>query len=593
MKIMLAQINTTPADFEGNMAKIIHGIKEASRLDVKADVIVFPELAICGYSSRDMFHAEEFIDLNLRYLNDIAHMTAGNGLTVIVGYAGYNTKGHGKPFTNMAAVIREGAIISTYQKHLLPNYDVFDERRYFESGTDLCIVTIAGVKCGISICEDIWNDKGQEDYSYEDNPIARYRARGVKTFINLSSSPFVIGKPERRMRMLNKISEDDCAVIYVNQCGAQDELVFDGRSCVMINGANRYIAPSNHGESIYPVVDMKRGYGEPIEPFNQMDELYDTLITGIRDYFTKTKHAHAVLGSSGGIDSAVVAALASAAIGAKNVTCIMMPSCYSSEDSTVHAEKLHKNLGCNELTMPIEHMSMLNNMRAVLDLPQNYEPSADENIQARLRGMVIMFYANAMKALALTTGNKTELAFGYCTLYGDMNGGLNCLGGLYKREVFALAEYVNGLARKEIIPRSIIYKAPSAELKPDQTDEASLLPYSILDFIAEAFIEKNISTFDTFVAWAKTKCVTGYRSGNGLLQYWVAHNREALAQHLIDCKIKDPEKSTLLIPPMVQYNKLIRLIKLMEFKRRQAAPCIKVHQIDFGTGRRLPIVQGG
>lgn len=602
MKLILAQINTTPGDFSGNLLAISTGLAKAK--DAKADLIVYPELAICGYASRDLFNSEGFVERNLGLLSDIVNKSLDcPGLTIVVGYVGYNNIGFGKPFTNMAAVIRNGAIIGTYQKHLLPNYDVFDERRYFESGTDLCIVTICGRKYGISICEDIWNDKGQDDYSYEDNPIASYRARGVNSFINISSSPFVIGKPQRRLSMLNAISEK-ASVIYVNQCGAQDELVFDGRSCFLVNGTNRYVA-GNHEE--FKFIDTMVGFGHPISHIDDTEDLYNTLITGIRDYFRKTGHKKAVLGSSGGIDSAVVAALACEALGPDNVTCIMMPSIYSSEGSCTHAKELHKNLGCIEKTSPIVHTDLIDTIRDDLDLKSGaYNESAEENLQARLRGMTVMFHANATGALALTTGNKTELAFGYCTLYGDMNGGLNCLGGLYKRQVFEIARYINarhmvanGMDRAlafnykinhngtTLIPQIIINKPPSAELKPGQTDEASLLPYGILDYIAEGYIEHHVGTYKSFCTWVQTYMPP---INSPILAHWLTGSPKL--KDYLDSRGEKHEGSTLLVNPETQYNKLIKLIKIMEFKRRQAAPCIKVNKIDFGTGRRLPIVQG-
>jgi NAD+ synthetase len=568
MKITMAQINTTPNDFAGNFKKIQDGVDAA--IEAKADVIVFPELTIPGYLVKDLVYTTGFIDKNLAYLKNVTNLSLHNDITIIVGYIDRNNKGVGKPFRNMAAVIRNGVVIATYQKHLLPFYDVFDEGRYFEPGTDVCVFEINGNKCGIVVCEDCWNCKGQDDYKYTDNPVAKYNELGVTHLFSLNSSPYALNKPRYRADMLCKITRNwngPVILTYVNQIGNQDELVFDGHSMIISNGeivtyVQNSFDPKENQEK-YVTTNVKLGASGPYIDMHTENDSLQMVILGLYDYITKCGFKSVVLGSSGGVDSALVATLATLAIGKENVNCIMMPSCYSSEGSVKDAKELHKRLGCNEYLVPIEHLSLTNHVNkclgfiAVDDLKHpsitqlvDYNKVADENIQARMRGQIVMHYSNAMGALALTTGNKTELASGYTTLYGDMNGGFNPIGDLYKMEVFGLCNQINTIFNN-IIPKEILNKAPSAELKPGQTDEASLLPYPILDNIVKLYVESYI---------------TDYK------QYCEVTNEERRATE------KD-------------YYRIIRLIYNSEFKRRQAAPTIKLSKVAFGTGRRLPIVK--
>lgn len=583
MKVTLAQINTTPNDFEGNFESIKQGIEIA--LIQEANVVVFCEATISGYLVKDLIYSSDFIEKNLFFLKEVAALTKDNNLFVIVGYFDKNYSGHGKPFRNMAAVIHHGYVIATYQKHLLPFYSVFDEGRYFEPGKELCVFEIAGKKCGITICEDIWNDKGQDDYSYVDNPIQAYRELGVEVLFNISSSPFVEGKPAARLKMLQSVAaikKDEnkpFTLIYVNQIGAQDELVFDGHSCVIRDGllveyVNTKIPRTKFDWAAYKssivTLDLFKKKASYCDPYFSEDRL-KMILLGLSDYITKSNFKTVVLGSSGGVDSALVATLACLAIGKENVTCIMMPSCYSSESSVKDAKELHKRLGCNEFLVPIEHLNLTNHINECFKFieqdPMNsdhrqyypkiaykqlvdYNKVADENIQARMRGQIIMHYSNATGALALTTGNKTELATGYCTLYGDMNGGFNPIGDLYKMEVFDLCHRINKVYGN-LIPEEIINKAPSAELKPGQTDEASLLPYPILDEIVSLYIEQYITTYSEYLTRRTQK---------------------------VEVSIQD-------------YDRIARLIHINEFKRRQAAPTIKLSKVAFGSGRRLPIVK--
>lgn len=578
MKITMAQINTTPNDFEGNFNKIRNGI--ASGIREKSDIVIFPELTIPGYLVKDLVYTSGFIERNLEYLTSVAMLTTPHDHNfapmVIVGYIDRNTTGVGKPFRNMAAVIKDGNIIATYQKHLLPFYDVFDEGRYFEPGKDICVFTVNGIRCGIVICEDAWNDKGQDDYCYDDNPVNQYRKVGINFLFSLNSSPYARNKPAYRMEMLKRLTSEwngqPINLVYVNQIGGQDELVFDGHSMVVSNGnVVEYVAngldPAMCKENFVTVNVPPTGLAGPYVDYRFEDDHLKMTLLGLYDYITKSGFKQIVLGSSGGVDSALVATLATIAIGKSNVNCIMMPSCYSSEGSVKDAKELHKRLGCNEFLVPIEHLGLTNHINTCFGFIKedmnptdetspkfkqivDYNKVADENIQARMRGQIVMHYSNAMGALALTTGNKTELATGYCTLYGDMNGGFNPIGDLYKLDVFAMCRQINKLCGN-LIPDEIINKAPSAELKPGQTDEASLLPYPILDNIVKLYIESYVTDY---------------------AQYARLTNEERRAGE------KD-------------YARITRLIYLSEFKRRQAAPTIKLSKVAFGTGRRLPIVK--
>jgi NAD+ synthase (glutamine-hydrolysing) len=559
MKVTLAQINTTPNDFPENFKKITSGIDQA--VSDNADIVVFPELTLPGYLVQDLVYSKGFVEKNLDYLNQVVKYSAHSDVTIFVGYIDRNNTGVGKPFKNMAAVIRGGRIIGTYQKHLLPFTDVFEEPRWFESGTDLCVVDVNGTRVGTVICEDSWNDKGQDDYKYRDNPINRYRELGVKFIVSLNSSPYVKDKPALRHGMFTEMTKEGMTFVYVNQIGGQDSLVFDGHSAVYKNGnvleylENDVFVGKATYQQQYKTVDTTQP--APYFDFKWKEDHLQMTLLGLRDYIVKSGFKSVVLGSSGGIDSAVVATLAALAIGPENVHCIMMPSIYSSEGSVNDAKELHKRLGCKEYLVPIEHIQLtehINNCLGFKTLPfiekyGEYNKVADENLQARMRGQIVMHYSNAMGALALTTGNKTELSVGYFTAFGDAAGGYDPIGDLYKMEVYQIANELNAMFQKELIPQEIIAKAPSAELKPGQTDEASLLPYPILDEICSLYIEEYITTFDEYVT-----------------------------------RTKNPTTES-------EYKRIVRLIHNVEFKRRMAPPCTKLRKIAFGTGRRIPIVK--
>jgi len=555
MNISLAQINTTPRDFQGNLDKIFAAIAQAAK--DQSRIVVFPELTIPGYLTRDMVYSRDYVRTCLENLQRVVNVSSKYpNLYIVLGYIDTNRTGVGKPYQNMAAVINNGVVVATYAKQLLPFYDVFDEARYFEPGNSPAIVEIDGVKWGITICEDLWNDKGSDDYNYKKNPLRAYRKLGIKNIISLNSSPFVRGKPRKRIDLFSKSELD--TLVYVNQIGGQDELVFDGNSFILkANEGHGFFEPDMQ-EGVFTATPQKMGLNINLTASsaeNELATISKVLDIGIRDYVRKSGFTDVVVASSGGIDSAIVIAKACDALGAEHVHGIRMPSIYSSKGSVDDALLLHQNLGCHDYLHPIAHEDLIKDFAKSFRIVGDYNKVADENIQARLRGNALMFFSNALGALPLTTGNKTEMAVGYFTIYGDSCGGFAPISDLYKTEVYDLARYLNH--NREIIPNEIVNKAPSAELRPDQTDESSLLPYSILDKIVKEYVEEYIGSFDNFAkkypklkTWANTE--------------------------------KAP----------TEYRRIIKLIDSAEYKRRQAAPGIKLSQVAFGTGRRLPIVKG-
>lgn len=565
MKILLGQINTTPGDFKGNYKQIKTGVNKA--IENNCTMAIFPELSIPGYLTCDKMFQTNYLKRNQKYLYKLVEYSKKCDVYIVVGYIGKNTKGVGKHFTNMLAVIQNGMVVGTYQKQLLPFYDVFSEGRWFEPGDQNLILNIEDKNVGFTICEDIWNDKNQDDYNYSNNPIKGYNDLDIDIIVNISSSPFIQGKPHKRKKMLSKVCQRNKHIIYVNQIGGQDELVFDGKSSIYYDGYMKYCVISTKNEPSYECVDIKTNYG--YQHVENKYELFNNLVIGLKDYITKTGFKNVVIGSSGGIDSAVVIALASEAIGAENVNAIMMPSKFSSEGSVNDAKLLHKNIGCNEFLVPINHLDLLTDINEKLGLFE-YNKVANENIQARIRGQIIMHHSNATGSLPLTTGNKTENAVGYFTLYGDSCGGFAVIKDLYKLEVYELAKSFNEMKGYDVIPLNIIDKAPSAELDEDQVDENSLLPYSILDYIVKGFIEEYIDSFYTFKNWITP----------------LYNNKRHLNENKYDNVFKwcnnEGNKD--------EYKRIIRLININEFKRRQTAPGIKVSKVAFGTGRIMPIV---
>ena len=540
MKIALAQINTTVGDLAGNEAKILAGAERARSEGV--EMVLFPELSITGYPPRDLVLKKDFIARNLAVLERLA--AASGPTALLVGYVGENKENPGRDVTNSAALLQNGKIAATRVKSLLPTYDVFDEDRYFEPARGNAPVTIAGQKSGVTICEDIWND---EDFwphrRYRANPIADLLAAGASHIFNISASPWHVGKEKLRAAMIGSLArKSGRPTALCNLVGGNDELVFDGGSMVF-NGAGELIAQAKSFEEDFVVVDTEKS--PPIFPPTPPDEenVYRALVLGLRDYFQKCGFKSAVLGLSGGIDSALVACLAVAALGASNVQGVSLPSQFSSQGSLDDARLLAKRLGLRYDVIPIQpgFEAIKQQVKPVFGrLP---EDTAEENIQARLRGVILMALSNKFGSLLLTTGNKSELAVGYCTLYGDMCGGLAVISDVPKTMVYRIARWIN--RESELIPDASITKPPSAELRPNQTDQDSLPPYDVLDAILEHYVVRGRSLAEL-----------------GSLGF---------------------------APETVK--QVIRLIDINEYKRRQAAPGLKVTSKAFGVGRRFPIAQ--
>jgi len=573
MKVCIAQINTTPGDFDGNLKRILTGIDSASAAG--ASLIVFPELTIPGYLSQDLIYNTDYVDRNLAVLQRVIEASAAcdPDLHIVLGYIGRND-GVGKPFTNMAGVVCGGRLLQTYQKQLLPFYDVFDELRYFEPGRENTVFEVKGRRVGIAICEDLWNDKGADDYNYEGNPLAQYRDAGVDLLLSLNSSPFVHGKCEQRLHQIQPCADAGLTIVYVNQVGGQDELVFDGQSFIVADRQLRYLSQTLF-EDTYDVVDLDAAASADSVVTAEAVALEDLLVLGLRDYVQKSGFKELVLASSGGVDSAVVCKLACRAVGAEHVHAIRMPSIFSSDHSREDAKQLHANLGCWDYEIPIEHEALVDQLNAQFNVHEGdenlvarksanagYSHLADENIQARLRDVYLMHFSNAYGAMPLSTGNKTEGGCGYYTHF-DMNFSYAPIKDLYKFQVVDIA------AADELVPAHIWQKPPSAELSPGQTDEDSLLPYAVLDPIVMAYVEDYVTSFTRFRDWVKRAAgrrkITSDLDG---LQAWLGGpGAEA------------------------DYQRIVSLIGRMEYKRRQTCPGTKVSKVAFGIGRRIPIVE--
>ena len=485
--------------------------------------------------------------------------------------------GPGKPFFNMAAVISRGKIIGRYKKQLVPFYDVFDEARYYERGEELLVLDIAGKRVGIAICEDLWNDKGSEDYSYVNNPLSMYRERGIEVILALNSSPYVHDKGWQRLKLIRE-QDSPSTIVYVNQRGGQDELVFDGQSFVVQGDSLLYMSKEIFNDT-YDIVDLNNCPPvcpslENLKSTISFVDLFDLLVLCLRDYIKKSGFSQVVIASSGGVDSAVVCKLACEALGPKNVHAIRLPSVFSSKHSRDDALRLHKNLGCWDYEVPIDHegvVTMLTERFAIHNVRENlvtnvlqsgsYQSIADENIQARLRDIYVMHFSNAFGAIPLSTGNKTESACGYYTHF-DMNFSFAPIKDLYKFQVTEMAKQCSD------IPANIWQKAPSAELAEGQRDEESLLPYAVLDPIVRAYVEDYVSNFDGFNLWVKRHNAEKISSDTEFLTAWLASESAEIA-----------------------FERILSLMGKMEFKRRQTCPGTKVSKVAFGMGRRVPIVE--
>ncbi len=544
MKIALAQINPTVGDITGNCRKILEFIERAKARGAK--VVVFPELSVIGYPPKDLLLKPQFVDDNIRGVQHIASRVSG--IDAVVGYAEKNAQPIGRPLHNAVAVLRDGKIISRHFKTLLPTYDVFDESRYFEPGADerQNIVNIAGRPMGLSICEDLWNDEKMVPRRlYHQNPIADLNTAGAQVMINASASPFVVGKHKFRVELFgSQVRQFGKPLVYVNQVGGNDELVFDGNS-VVFDASGKVIAQAKDFEEDLLVVDLLNPEPRTLNPVSDIESIYKALILGLRDYVRKCGFSSVVLGLSGGIDSAVTAALAVAALGKEKVVGVSMPSRFSSDHSITDAKKLAENLGIGFHIVPIKTVHDAYEETLTPVFAGRERDVTEENLQARVRGALLMAFSNKFNHLLLTTGNKSELAVGYCTLYGDMCGGLAVISDVPKTTIYALSEFINQQSGRELIPQNSITRAPSAELRPNQTDQDSLPPYNLLDAILHRYIEEE--------------------KGAG----------EIVKEGF------DP----------ATVSRVIRLVDRSEYKRRQAAPGLKVTSRAFGFGRRMPIAQ--
>ena len=547
MKIALAQLNPTVGDLEGNLRKLAAAFKEAA--DENAELLVLPELFLCGYPPRDLLDLEPFVKRCEQALNQVLEISATRPATAILtGTVTRNHTGSGRKLHNSAVLVENGKIVFSQAKSLLPTYDVFDETRYFEPARRLAVFPFRGEKLGISICEDAWNEEHAPlPHRYDFNPLERLRELGASLLINLSASPYHLGKELLRAEILaHQCRHLELPLVMVNQVGGNDELIFDGGS-LGFNPKGEIVCRAAQfcEEMIFCEVATLRGESrkEITEAAPEtMQQIKEALVLGIRDYFRKCGFREAVIGLSGGIDSALTCALAVEALGTEKVWGITMPSPYSSGGSVEDSRRLAENLSIHFDILPIEKL-----FRAYLEtLEPLFAGKApditEENIQARIRGNLLMAVANKFNRLLLTTGNKSEMAVGYCTLYGDMSGGLAPISDLPKGMVYDLARHFN--RQREIIPSATLTKEPSAELRPDQKDQDSLPPYELLDRVLELYIDQGLDV-ETIAAREKF--------------------------------------------PLETVTWIVNAVNRNEYKRRQAPPGLKVTSKAFGCGRRMPI----
>jgi NAD+ synthase (glutamine-hydrolysing) len=487
MKIGIAQINTTVGDLAGNAEKVINAYKFLC--ENGAELVVFPELVVTGYPPRDLLYKRHFIENNKKYLNKIVEVVGK--VPALIGYVQETEKENSHRFYNAMAWCENGKIEQVSHKCLLPSYEVFDEHRYFEEGEEPLIIEKMGVKIGVTICEDIWTGKHLKSPRKDAlDPIQFICEKEVDIIVNLSASPWHFTKHKEREELVKSIARKcNSCVVYCNQVGGNDELIFDGRSFV-VSEAGQIIATLKGFREELKVVDIKEK--SPIgAEMNEIEEIYEGLVLGLRDYVNKVGFEKAVIGLSGGIDSAVTAAIAVDALGYENVIGVAMPSKVSSDHSVNDAMQLAKNLGIQAKLIPIKEIVSAKEI-ALNEFLEGTEPdTTEENLQARARGSLLMGIANKTKSLVLSTGNKSEVSVGYCTLYGDMVGGVGVLSDVFKTKVYELADHIN--KEKELIPKNTITKPPSAELRLDQKDQDTLPPYEILDEILCLYIEKNES----------------------------------------------------------------------------------------------------
>jgi NAD+ synthase (glutamine-hydrolysing) len=541
MKIALAQFNPTVGDFAGNSARILSLAAQAQQRG--AELAVFSELCLCGYLPQDLLERPAFIDRNHKELKELS---AKLPLPSIVGYAGRVKNGTGKSIANKAALICGGRVVFEQSKMLLPTYDVFDESRYFQPADQQFVYGFGGEQLGITICEDVWNDKNfWANCRYDRDPVTEIIGQGTTVLVNISASPYTIDKRSLRFEMLRSIAMNHRRpVIYVNQVGGDDSLIFDGAS-MALTADGHVAAQALAFQEDLVLFDTTTGQGEiHAQPHEEIAYAYRALVTGTYDYVQKCGFKKALIGLSGGIDSAVVAAIAVAALGAENVLGVSMPGPYSSEGSRADAIALAKNLGFQLATVPITQVFEAYQHELAALFANHPANVAEENIQARIRGNYLMALSNKFGSMVLSTGNKSEIAVGYCTLYGDMAGGLAVISDVPKLMVYELARWIN--RERELIPRSTIEKPPSAELRPNQKDEDSLPPYDVLDRILKAYIEDLRSP------------------------------QEISDHYGFDLKL---------------VRDIAILVDRSEYKRKQAAPGLKITSRAFGFGRPFPIAQ--
>jgi NAD+ synthase (glutamine-hydrolysing) len=560
-RIALAQVNTTVGDFAGNAAKI-RAVTERARAE-GATLVVFPELALCGYPPRDFLDLPEFLERAARTLAELAAPGAwSRDVALVVGFPEGVAGAPPPGVYNSAALISGGRVVAVGRKSLLPTYDVFDETRYFlpSSTPTAADAEPVGVRLGLSVCEDVWNDKRfWINPRYARDPIAELvKKDGAGLVVNISASPYAMGKPALRERMLAASAAGHGApIVYVNQVGGNDALVFDGGS-MLVGSDGAILARAPLFEEVLLFADLTTGAASTIRLDGEKvaitagaadpeaDEVHCALVLGVRDYVRKCGFRSAVVGLSGGIDSALTACLAADALGADNVLGVAMPSRYSSGHSREDAAALARNLAIpfKEISIEPMHAAFLAQIEAAEGKPLG--DLAEQNVQARIRGQILMAISNDTGGLVLSTGNKSELAVGYCTLYGDMAGGLAVIGDVPKTLVYRVARAANARAGRTLIPERTFTKPPSAELKPGQLDQDSLPPYEILDGILEAYVEERLP-LDAIVA-------RGH--------------------------------------PEATVRRVLRMVVASEYKRRQAAPVLKVSEKAFGEGRRFPIAHG-
>jgi len=539
MKIAVAQINTTVGDFSGNKKKILAGLSRGEKAG--ADIVIFPELTVCGYPPRDLVEKPSFIQKNLECVEEIASKTGRTA--AVIGYISINESNVGRGIFNTAGFLHDGIVEFSQPKSLLPDYDVFDEARHFEPARAHRVHAFGGENIGLSLCEDLWSsyDFGGRRL-YPQNPMKLFVDAGAGIVLNLSASPYTLKKQKIREGLICAAAKDyRRPVVYCNLVGGNDELVFDGQSFA-VNAKGEIIACGKAFEEDFFVVDL----GNPPKALRtpviaDEEEIVEALILGLRDYMGKCGFKRAVVGLSGGIDSTVVVAIACEAIGPKNVTALMMPSRFTSKESLNDAKSIANNFKIRSEIISIDNI--YDGYRNSLGFKGNIRNVSltEENIQARIRGNILMAISNRDGSLVLSTGNKSELSVGYCTLYGDMAGGLAVISDVPKTIVYKIAKFIN--RKKEMIPKSILTKAPTAELKPDQTDQDLLPPYDVLDEILKAYVEDHLS--------ASSIAAMGYKKS----------------------VVED----------------VIRRVDTNEYKRRQSPPGLKVTSKAFGTGRRFPI----